>query len=70
MIDHILGHKTCLSKVEKTAIMPSIFSSHSAKTGNRKWGDCQGVVVNKPTAKAGNMSSNPALGISHVLWSS
>ena len=53
--------------------MQSIFSSHSAmklKTNNRKCGDFQGVAVNNPPAKAGDMGSNPGLGISHVPWSS
>ena len=28
-IDHILGHKSCLSKVKKIEIVPSIFSDHN-----------------------------------------
>lgn len=30
MIDHSLGHKSCLSKFKKMEIIPSIFSDHSA----------------------------------------
>ena len=29
-IDHILGHKSSLSKFKKTEIIPSIFSDHNA----------------------------------------
>ena len=29
-IDHILGHKSSLSKCKKTEIIPSIFSNHNA----------------------------------------
>ena len=30
MIDHILGHKSNLSKFKKTEIVPTIFSDHNA----------------------------------------
>ena len=68
MIVPMVGHKTCLSKVEKTEIMQSIFSSHSARKlkNNRKCGDFQGLVVNNPPAKIGDMGSNPGLGTAHV----
>jgi len=41
-IDHMLGHKTSLSKFKKTEIIPSIFSEHSGMkleiNSNRKIG--------------------------------
>jgi hypothetical protein len=30
IIDHILGHKACLSKYKKTEIIPCILSDHNA----------------------------------------
>ena len=34
-IDHILGHKSNLSKFKKTEIVSSIFSNHNTETTNQ-----------------------------------
>ena len=36
MIDHILGHKSNLSKFKKTEIVSSIFSDHNKKKNCKK----------------------------------
>ena len=80
-IDHILGQKSSLGIFRKTEVVSSIFSDHNAirldinyrkKTvkNTNTWGFPGGAVVKNLPANAGDMSSSPGLGISHMPQSS
>ena len=56
-IDHILGHKTNLSKVKRIEIIKSMFSDHKLETNNRmimgKSSNCKfiSILLNNPWVK-------------------
>ena len=71
-IDHILGHKSSLSKFKKIEIVSSIFSDHNTmrldityreKTikNTNTWGFTGGAVVKNPPANAGDTGLSPGL---------
>ena len=75
--DHVLGHKSSLSKLKKTEIISSIFSDHKAmrlEINYRKKKNCKntnmgfpgGAVVENLPANAGDTGLNPGLGRSHM----
>ena len=65
--DHTSGHKSSLSKFQKTEIISSIFSDHNVMRLEINYRDFPGdAVVKNPPANAGVMGLIPDPGRSHL----
>ena len=65
--DHTSGHKSSLSKFQKTEIISSIFSDHNVMRLEINYRDFPGgAVVRNPPASAGDTDLSPGLGRSHM----